>query len=236
VKKVHFIDCGSNIGNAIDWAIEKYKERLIKIDAFEPEYLNYSHILKKFSKNDSLDLTVYAQAVWVKNEIKDFWIQAWGTRTGSSLCPNKEQTIKKGQFVPYFYKGKPVGLAFSGAEHTLVERSAQGVVVLQDFTAGSFRDPVQCLNLSDWIFKNLNKENHNVLKIDIEGAEYKVIDHLLKTGAYKYIDEWLVEFTPKIKAPENFSQEVIDRFKSTVSDYTDWGPMGEVIMEKNSNE
>ena len=38
MKKVHFIDCGANIGNAIDWAIEKYKERLIKIDAFEPEY------------------------------------------------------------------------------------------------------------------------------------------------------------------------------------------------------
>ena len=82
---------------------------------------------------------------------------------------------------------------------------------------------VQCIDLSDWIFNNLNRENYNVLKIDIEGAEFEVIDHLLNTGAHEYIDEWLVEFTEEIKVPKSYNQEVVKRFESTVSKYTDWG-------------
>ena len=80
----------------------------------------------------------------------------------------------------------------------------------------------QCIDLSEWIFRNVSKENYNVLKIDIEGAEYAVIDHLLNTGASEYIDEWLVEFTIKKKVPESYDQEVVDRFMTTNLNYVDW--------------
>ena len=69
----------------------------------------------------------------------------------------------------------------------------------------------------------INRDNHNVLKIDIEGAEYDVIDHLLNTGAHEYIDEWLVEFTCKFKLPESYNEEVLARFESTIPNYVDWG-------------
>ena len=76
--------------------------------------------------------------------------------------------------------------------------------------------------MSGWIKKNVNKENYNVLKIDIEGAEYEVIKHLLETGAHEYIDEWLVEFTSQSKVPEDYDQEVVDKFKSTITNYKNW--------------
>ncbi len=230
MKKVHFIDCGANVGNAISWAQENYKERLIKVDAFEPEYLNFTLLLNKFLDNNSFDLKVHAQAVWIKNEIKKFHIQPWGTRTGSSLQSDKEHTIGKGQIVPYMYKGREVGISFL-EEHAI--RTDVGHVATQDlsvfYTEGS-PEFVQCLDISEWLFKNLSKDNYNVLKIDIEGSEYKVIDHLLNTGAHELIDEWLVEFTCKKRVPESYDQDVIDRFESIVSNYVDWGDTSHTVM------
>ena len=51
-ENVHFIDCGANIGIAIDWAHAKYNlrskdQKLVRVDAFEPEVKNYITMLHK---------------------------------------------------------------------------------------------------------------------------------------------------------------------------------------------
>ena len=221
MKKVHFIDCGANVGNAIDWAKNKYKEKLIRIDAFEPEYLNYTHLLEKYFADNTL--SIHKEAVWIENEIKEFFVQHWGTRTGSSLMPDKEQVIKKGQYVSSHYMGEETMVAIPDVYKTK-DPYSDGYYVTQDlhvYWTNPKRAP--CLDFSEWIFKNLSKKNYNVLKIDIEGAEYKVIDHLLNTGAHELIDEWLVELTCKQKTPDSYNQEVVDRFESIVPNYVDWG-------------
>jgi len=226
-KKIRFIDCGANVGKAVSWAKNKYKENLIKIDAFEPEYFNYTTLLEKFAtlaqvEDNPVPITIHTQAVWVEDVIKNFYIQAWGTRTGSSLLRSKEQAIKSGQYIPEYYRG--IRLDFSNNNHFVTgEKNGYRAKTDCALNIPSLSFPVQCIDLSDWIIKNLSKDEHNILKIDIEGAEYKVIEHLLNTEAHEYIDEWLVEFTPKYKAPEDFNQEVIDKFKSTVTKYVDWG-------------
>ena len=199
-KKIRFIDCGANVGKATDWAKNKYKEDLVKVDAFEPEYFNYTELLEKYSAEDnSVPITIHTQAVWIENIIKDFYIQAWGSRTGSSLSASKEQAIKEGQCLPKHYRN--VRLDLSDNRHFARDSS------------GGYQAKADCA---------LSKGEYNILKVDIEGAEYKVIEHLLKTEAWEYIDEWFVEFTPEKKAPEDFNQEIIDRFKSTVTKYVDW--------------
>jgi len=225
MRKIHFIDCGANCGRAIDWAKNKYKERLIKIDAFEPEYLNYTYLSEKYFEDNML--SIHREAVWVENTIKELWVQPWGTRTGSSLMPDKEQVIKKGQHIPSHYMGEKIKISISD-EHKIKDPHSSGYCVTQDLQViwtkeYANRCGIPCLDFSEWIFKNLKKKNYNILKIDIEGAEYKVIDHILKTEAHKYIDEWLVEFTCKKKTPDSYNQEVINKFKSIVTNYTDWG-------------
>ena len=230
-ENVHFIDCGANIGIAIDWANKKYNftpatPRLVKIDAFEPEVKNYLTLLYKYSQKgqEVNGLSIHINAVWIKNEIKRFFVQTWGTRTGSSLMEDKEQSIKFGQILPIEYLGSELeyqhsnGKKFYWTDENGDRRSRSDMNYL-------YAGPgtiAQCVDLSEWIFQNVSKENYNVLKIDIEGAEYAVIDHLLKTGAAKLIDEWLVEFTVKKKVPESYDQEVIDRFIATNPNYVDW--------------
>ena len=230
-KNVHFIDCGANIGIAIDWAIKKYNytpatPRLVRVDAFEPELKNYLTLLNKYShKNHRMDgLYVHANAVWIKNEIKRFIVQFWGTRTGSSLMEDKEQSIKTEQFLPVEYLGNELEYRHADGKkfYRVDKQGNRRSLVDMNLQYGGLGPIAQCIDLSEWVFKNVSKENYNVLKIDIEGAEYAVIKHLLDTGASKFIDEWLVEFTPEIKVPESYSQEVVDRFMATTPNYVDW--------------
>ena len=131
-KKIRFVDCGANVGKAVDWAKNKYKEDLIKIDAFEPEYFNYTSLLEKYAVEDSLvPVVVHTQAVWVEDIIKNFYIQARGTRTGSSLLKSKEQAIKTGQYIPEYYRG--VRLNFLGNKH-FDQGQASGYMALTDCT------------------------------------------------------------------------------------------------------
>ena len=220
-KKVHFIDCGSNVGIAIDWAKEKYGENLLKVDAFEPELKNYDTLLAKSYKEKDLDISVHLNAVWTKDEIRKFWVQHWGTRTGSSIIEKKEQVIREGQILPSEYLGLRFQIAHEPGE--MQDDPYGNKIAMTDVHAPiMITFLTQCIDLSKWIKKNVNKENHNVLKIDIEGAEYEVIKHLLETGTHEYIDEWLVEFTDEEKMPKDYDQGVVDQFKSAITNYKSW--------------
>ena len=226
-ENVHFIDCGANVGIVIDWAAKKYGKKLVKVDAFEPELKNYLTLLSKYSeKNHRMDgLCVHTNAVWTRNEIKKFIVQFWGTRTGSSLMEDKEQSIKTEQFLPVEYLGKELDYRHADGKkfYRVDEQGNRRSLADLNLQYGGVGSIAQCIDLSEWIFRNVSEENYNVLKIDIEGAEYAVVKHLLDTGASELIDEWLVEFTPETKVPESYDQEVVDRFMTTNLNYVDWG-------------
>jgi len=49
---------------------------------------------------------------------------------------------------------------------------------------------VNCIDISDFITKNFNKEDYIILKIDIEGSEYDILPKMIKQGLFDgYIDE-----------------------------------------------
>ena len=52
---------------------------------------------------------------------------------------------------------------------------------------------VESIDLSKWIKENFNKNDFIVLKMDIEGAEYEVVPHMLKTGVISYINKFYLE-------------------------------------------
>jgi len=172
-KDVHYIDCGANIGQSIQWALSKFS--VLKIDAFEPLEYNFLILINKYGNYSNIYL--HQEAVWIKNGILDFYIDNSKKKLGSSLI-----------------KGKRV------------------------VNGGSVK--VICVDLLKWIQKNVNSQNHNILKMDIEGAEYDVLPYLLNNGIEEYIDEFFVEFHGG-KTP-NRNIEFENKFKLR-SDYTDWG-------------
>lgn len=53
---------------------------------------------------------------------------------------------------------------------------------------------VDSLDFSNFILKNFSKEDNIVVKMDIEGAEYEVLEKMIKDDSIDYLDELIVEF------------------------------------------
>lgn len=53
---------------------------------------------------------------------------------------------------------------------------------------------VRAINFSQWIKNNFNKDDFIVLKMDIEGAEYDVLKHMIDQDAIDYVKELYVDW------------------------------------------
>lgn len=53
---------------------------------------------------------------------------------------------------------------------------------------------VATIDFADWLARTVTGADRVVCKMDIEGAEFEVLEHLLHTGRMKYIDLLLVEW------------------------------------------
>lgn len=53
---------------------------------------------------------------------------------------------------------------------------------------------VESIDLAEWIGKNLNKDDQIILKLNIEGSEYEVIEKMHKSGVLDWINTWHVEW------------------------------------------
>ena len=52
---------------------------------------------------------------------------------------------------------------------------------------------VESINISKFILDNFSKEDYIILKLDIEGAEYKVVDKMVSDGSLAYISKFYGE-------------------------------------------
>jgi len=53
---------------------------------------------------------------------------------------------------------------------------------------------VPCIHFSEFIMKNFKKDDYIVIKMDIEGEEYNVLEDLIQTDAITWIDFIAIEF------------------------------------------
>ena len=113
--------------------------------------------------------------------------------------------------IDFFIGGDPTG-------STLCETKDSGMV--------DYSKPVnvECVNISKWIKDNFEKEDYIIFKMDIEGAEFEVIPHMIDDGSLEYIDELWVEFHPnKIrKYTTDDKNHLLQRIKENDLILKDW--------------
>ena len=98
---------------------------------------------------------------------------------------------KKATIVPFAIYNKEDTLDFyigADVSSTLRSDKISGNVKKTNFVK------VKTVDLSKYIFDNFQKEDYIILKLDIEGTEYDVLPHLIRTGAIHYIDELYGEY------------------------------------------
>lgn len=55
---------------------------------------------------------------------------------------------------------------------------------------------VAAIDFSEWLAQNVSEDDYVVCKMDVEGAEFDVLEHLLRTRRMRLIDVLLVEWHP----------------------------------------
>jgi len=78
------------------------------------------------------------------------------------------------------------------------KKAMWGSTLIKNKTSGNIdkEHPVQvpCLDFSQWILNNFSIDDYVVVSMDIEGAEYDVLEKMIKDGSVKYIKKMYVEF------------------------------------------
>jgi FkbM family methyltransferase len=78
---------------------------------------------------------------------------------------------------------------------------------------------VPCIDFAYWIKKNCSKDDFIVLKLDIEGAEYQVLSHMIEEDVLDWIDELYIEWHARmINDQDLLDQEAKIRSKILESD------------------
>jgi FkbM family methyltransferase len=77
---------------------------------------------------------------------------------------------------------------------------------------------VESIDFSKWVTDNFDKDDHIVLNMDIEGAEYEILEKMLEDDSIDYIDIACIEFhRGKIAYPKDKHNSLIKRLKQRVS-------------------
>lgn len=82
---------------------------------------------------------------------------------------------------------------------------------------------VRSIDLSSWIKRNFQKTDYIILKLDIEGAEYKVLDKLLEDKTIQYVDKLFIEWHwHKIGLPKTTHTDLVNKIRSLKIPVTEW--------------
>jgi FkbM family methyltransferase len=67
---------------------------------------------------------------------------------------------------------------------------------------------VNAIDIADWITKNFSKDDYIILKLDIEGTEYEVLNHLFETNTIHFFNE--IYFEPH-SHKANIDKQLVDK-------------------------
>jgi FkbM family methyltransferase len=85
---------------------------------------------------------------------------------------------------------------------------------------------IDSINFSQFLANIANKKDFVLIKMDIEGSEYPIIDQIIETGSYKLINDFYCEFHSRFfENKEHYDQkefEYIDFFNKNRINFEKW--------------
>lgn len=93
---------------------------------------------------------------------------------------------------------------------------------------------VQCIDFSEFLKNNTRSSDHVILKIDIEGGEYELLERLIETEAIYLVKELFVEWHwSSISYPEVKHNELVTRLRNLGFPITGAKELDEYILVAN---
>jgi FkbM family methyltransferase len=199
MKKI-FIDCGTHFGQGIKSFRKQYKMNdLWKIFTWEANPSTH----KKFLESElykSINVTSFNSAVSTYN---------------GTISLNVETVKNKNEGV---FENTGQGSSIVSADEWTMSTKHKG----------SFLETVEvpCIDISEWILQNCSSENFVVMKLDVEGAEYSILEKILKDGSASLIDDIYIEWHSRFFSnPEQYlekEKEIIDQLQKIGVKVNSW--------------
>ncbi|MFH1619960.1 MAG: FkbM family methyltransferase, partial [bacterium] len=152
------------------------------------------YLIDKLSK--ASNITVMNKAIWIKDGTIKFYINTTED-SKSSLIPLTKQFFIYNcydhveTFLKRRYKAIKRRLGFTVTKRSDVHKIKYPV------DTGIAGITVESINFGKWLQQNFKKEDYIIVSFDIEGAEYRVLDKMLRDRSVLYIDRLYVEFNNK---------------------------------------
>jgi len=196
-KKIIFLDCGTNWGQGFEQIVNQFNLKLNDSDVymFEPNPFCFDIIKNKFS-----NFNLFNQAVWNKNE---------------------KRTINM-EYYP------PSNSSIGGAANIIQENFVRPHWVSADNMSEwppKHHAEVECIDFSNFVETRIGKNAHIVAKLDIEGAEFEVLEKMIQDDTLKYINHIIVEWHYHTRRDSDRirpKQQYLEIFKKNGTMYTDW--------------
>jgi hypothetical protein len=176
MKKV-FLDCGTNLCQGLNQISNENKVDdtwiVYSFDA-NPDVFNY------------IDKSKYPNVHFVNEGV---WFESCDRFLNQEILNFITNEDGNGKLVGEKFMNPKVG----GSTNIMGDKYNWGHWIENDKKIiNSFK--IKCFDFSSFIKDNFNKEDYIVVKLDIEGAEYEVMDKLISDGTIDYIDSIYVEW------------------------------------------
>tara|TARA_B100001113_G_scaffold67631_1_gene52159 strand:- start:664 stop:1362 length:699 start_codon:yes stop_codon:yes gene_type:complete len=202
MKKI-FIDCGTNMGMGFADLAPMYNvDHNWEVFGFEPNVYAYDEYIKniesgRFSVLKDKNFNIQQKAVWDKNETIEFCHEAVN-REEYERDPNWKRECDKvnikyenGQGLDFIDLDLPAtGGSCVKEMHDQLQRPEHHAKKLHFPETGK----VEAIDFSKWVLDNFKKEDFIILKMDIEGSEYKVLPKMISDGSIGYINTLIIEW------------------------------------------
>ena len=192
-----FIDCGTNMGMGFAELAPKYGiDGGWEIFGFEPNvyaFREYDKNIKslRYDVLNGKNIKIFQQAVWFKNEKLTFCCECVTEGYGQDRIDDLNSRYLRGESLDFIDYNIPA----TGGSCVLEIREKLKRSEGQNNSLAFKEDIiVEGIDFSSWIINNFTPDDFIIVKMDIEGSEYKVLPKMIEDGSMKYVNEIIVEW------------------------------------------
>ena len=229
-----FIDCGTHLGMGFSRLISQHGvDDSWEVYGFEAN----PHVLEGYRNNiknneilNRLNITLENRAVWINEDVLSFSLRGIDKNFVDNT-PHFAAELDATRKSDLEMMGDGHGL-FGDEIYKVPWDGGSCVTDLKKSYSADKPGPlykwhedieVKGLDLSAWILKNFDKNDTIVLKMDIEGSEFKVLPKMLAEGSIDYVDAIYVEWHAWMMGEYGDLENYLKHQVSSRCDMRAWG-------------
>lgn len=196
--KKYFLDCGCNIGQSTEYFINKgVIDRETEVHLFDPNPNCIQRANENLSKYSEYNLTFHTVALWNENCQRNLTLE---------VCPD-DYSCQLNNIIIELKDNPNIG-----GPSNIMEDDWNKPKYIADHLIENF-GLVHCIDFAEFI-RNLNFPAKILCKMDLEGAEYKILDHLIETKILDTLSELYIEWHNHLLKSNHDNNYYINQIKN----------------------